>query len=151
MFGVKRRRGKAVLSIINLLWGDGEQSANLHVSLTNSGHRPLLSISSYSKYWPRIVPTIFFLSFFKVQKALCCPRERIFGQAVQCKVKGGSWWGLKRGNGGVGDIMLLSFPAHMCSTLSQTHRHMHTHFQGCRQRVGFQSGLPLKGTRSVSC
>lgn len=50
MFGVKRRRGKAVLSIINLLWGDGEQSANLHVSLTNSGHRPLLSISSYSKY-----------------------------------------------------------------------------------------------------
>lgn len=29
---------------------DGEQSANLHVSLTNSDHRPLLSISSHSKY-----------------------------------------------------------------------------------------------------
>lgn len=29
---------------------DGEQSANLHVSLINSGHRPLLSISSHSKY-----------------------------------------------------------------------------------------------------
>lgn len=40
---------------------------------------------------PKEIPTfrsIFF--FFKVQKALCCPRERIFGQAVQCKVRGGS-------------------------------------------------------------
>lgn len=38
---------------------------------------------------PKAIPT--FLSFlFKVQKALCCPRERIFGQAVECKEKGGS-------------------------------------------------------------
>lgn len=38
---------------------------------------------------PREIPTFLsFFFFFKVQKALCCPRERIFGQAVERK--GGS-------------------------------------------------------------
>lgn len=71
---------------------EGEQSANRRLSLLSSCHRLLLlSISSHTSTLTQKKFRPFFLFFFfKVQKALCCPRERIFGQAVQCKVKGGS-------------------------------------------------------------
>lgn len=69
---------------------EGEQSANPHLLLISSCHRLLLlSISSHISILTQKKFRPFFL-FFKVQKALCCPRERIFGQAVQCKEKGGS-------------------------------------------------------------
>lgn len=48
MFGVEKAGQGCAINYQSPI--DGEQSANLHVSLTNSGHRPLLSISSYSKY-----------------------------------------------------------------------------------------------------
>lgn len=69
---------------------EGGQSANRHQSLISSRHRLLLlSVSSHTSILTEKKLRPFFF-FFKVQKALCCPRERIFGQAVQCKVKGGS-------------------------------------------------------------
>lgn len=53
-------------------------------------HRPLLtSTSSHGNIDPKQDSTFFYF-FFKVQKALCYPRERIFGQAVLCKGKEGS-------------------------------------------------------------
>lgn len=69
---------------------EGKRSANPHLSLTSSRHRLLLlSSSSHISTLTQKKFRPFFL-FFKVQKALCCPRERIFGQAVQYKEKGGS-------------------------------------------------------------
>lgn len=69
---------------------EGEQSAN--ESITSKLLPQAAAIEHLLTHFnidPKEIPT-FLLFFFKVQKALCCPRERIFGQAVQCKEKGGS-------------------------------------------------------------
>lgn len=144
MFGVEKAGQGCAINYQSPI--DGEQSANLHVSLTNSGHRPLLSISSYSKYWPRIVPTIFFLSFFFLKcKKLSAALERgSLDRPFNAKSKGAAWWGLKKGN----EEWETSCPPpslHICAAHLARHTEAHAHTLPRLQAEGrFSIRTPLK-------
>lgn len=86
-----RRWGKVVLSRYPYRWGAECKSASIIYKLLPQA-AATEHLLTHLNIDPKEIPTFLsiFFFFFKVQKALCCPRERIFGQAVQCKVRGGS-------------------------------------------------------------